>query len=677
MIPEIDAGDFGPLPIADNNAELQRRSIAAIHSSLPAGKFLFRDERAEDAGVDGSLELLINGRYTNLRSQVQLKSTDSSNTNNDGSISLQVRVSNLNYLLNGPSPIYVLYVIQRDELRFAWARDERRRFDETSPGWMQQETVTIRFAEHITSEKLDQIHQRIRQEALFKRKLDNILDTTSATENIVVRIDRRSLEISDPAEVMRILTESGTAIISAGYAAEVKNLVRLLELKDAQTPRILLVQAHAEYNLHRYQAALGFLAEATLSIDQLSSEDRLFLQTMRDGCEFQTGRIDMVEFSRRLEEVSHNTAGRFAVSNRLNQLRYTLLTERRPERRQALLEQLRVLVEEIQTSPQLANGFKIHAAICWNEAYGNQLFLDFMWEIGEARIQLGLGRAPNLRALLHEQLNRIAAWEKHSDTVITDAVELGSPQLVADALVVRGQIGFRSLTNQKMLSRHFELKFDVPAEAIDSPVEDARRAAELFAQSRDPEGELRAKMLIADLHDLVGNTEEAQAIAQEVLPKATAMDYAALVMRANEHLSGQSLQSRFGETMRPRSEEEKVINMAQYDDDRLRQDAAQMLGILSLPQERLPVLQREYESLRGIALEQLTWCRHIKLIQDKRHEQHTSTIFRTDPTRFCTCVLYDYVSMVGDPDWSAVIAAFKQAYCANCPSRSPFVQTDR
>ena len=48
--------DLGPLPKADRNAELQRRSIAVFQVSLPPDKFLFRDERADDAGVDGSLE---------------------------------------------------------------------------------------------------------------------------------------------------------------------------------------------------------------------------------------------------------------------------------------------------------------------------------------------------------------------------------------------------------------------------------------------------------------------------------------------------------------------------------------------------------------------------------------------------------------------------------------------
>src|SRR5437762_6112490 len=175
---------LGPLPKADRNAELQRRSLSAFQAALPPDNFVFRDERTDDAGVDGSLEALVDGQYTNLRSQVQLKATDSDVRNADGSISVPVRVANLNYLLNGPSPIYVLYVAPRNELRFAWARDERRRLDEANPEWARQETITIRFDEIVTSEALELVHQRIRQEAQFQRKVNDILDAASSTERV-------------------------------------------------------------------------------------------------------------------------------------------------------------------------------------------------------------------------------------------------------------------------------------------------------------------------------------------------------------------------------------------------------------------------------------------------------------------------------------------------------------
>jgi hypothetical protein len=63
-----------PLPKADSQSQQERKSIVSFQSFLPEDRFVFRDERITDAGVDGSLEILIEGSYTNMRAQVQLKS---------------------------------------------------------------------------------------------------------------------------------------------------------------------------------------------------------------------------------------------------------------------------------------------------------------------------------------------------------------------------------------------------------------------------------------------------------------------------------------------------------------------------------------------------------------------------------------------------------------------------
>ena len=64
--PDNDVDDLGPLPHADRYSVRQRNSIIALQGALPADKFIFRDERADVAGVDGSLELRIRSSYWNL-----------------------------------------------------------------------------------------------------------------------------------------------------------------------------------------------------------------------------------------------------------------------------------------------------------------------------------------------------------------------------------------------------------------------------------------------------------------------------------------------------------------------------------------------------------------------------------------------------------------------------------
>lgn len=157
----------GPLPLADRNSDLQRRSFTALHTYLPMDRFLVRDARGgEDYGVDALIELRDNGRVTNLFAQVQLKATDRTDRIHGDIVSLQVESANLNYLTNGlhsECALYILYLAVTDEFRFAWAAEERRRIEVLSPNWKQQSKVTLRFGSRTLSEPaaLDEIYDRI------------------------------------------------------------------------------------------------------------------------------------------------------------------------------------------------------------------------------------------------------------------------------------------------------------------------------------------------------------------------------------------------------------------------------------------------------------------------------------------------------------------------------------
>jgi hypothetical protein len=214
----------------------------------------------------------------------------------------------------------------------------------------------------------------------------------------------------------------------------------------------------------------------------------------------------------------------------------------------------------------------------------------------------------------------------------------------------------------------------MPCDQIQRLVEDIGRAVEIFSKAGQLEGELRAKMLTADLYELAGREAEAKEIAGEVLPKAKAMGYAVIIGHAEEHLAWQGLQSKISETFREKTEEEQAVRRAAKNDEQSRKDAAQMLRILNLPADRLPVLENRYFSVRGIAREQLEWCRHIELLEDQRHTLHPATHYKADPNCICVCKLLGYRSAVPSQDWAVVISAFKRPYCEGCPERNPYNQ---
>jgi hypothetical protein len=187
------------------------------------------------------------------------------------------------------------------------------------------------------------------------------------------------------------------------------------------------------------------------------------------------------------------------------------------------------------------------------------------------------------------------------------------------------------------------------------------------------EAELRGRMLVADIYELLGRQAESKAIASEVLPKAKAMEYAALIWRAEAHVNGQTMVAKLKDLGRPISDEESAAMYLNFTDQQIRDYAKRLLEIANLPIKRLPVVERDIFSRRDISRQKFTWCRHLELIQDLEHEQHRETYYARDPKRYSKCLLLGDESKIGDSDWLTVIEAFKRAYCENCLHRNPFL----
>jgi hypothetical protein len=156
--------ELGPLPKADAKNALSRESVNALKALLPKDQFIFREELIADHGVDGTLEVLLSGSATNLRAHVQVKAQTGLKENKDGSISLEVKTSNINYLLNGTSPFYALYIPEHKMFRFAWARPEINRISKQKPDWKQQDNISIHFHKILDAMVFQEIRETILSE---------------------------------------------------------------------------------------------------------------------------------------------------------------------------------------------------------------------------------------------------------------------------------------------------------------------------------------------------------------------------------------------------------------------------------------------------------------------------------------------------------------------------------
>jgi hypothetical protein len=664
---------MGPLPQVDRQAVLEELTFKAFEAALPPDRFCFRDERSKDAGVDASVELILQGCSTNFRSQVQLKGTDSQDSNGDGSLSLPVAVSNLNYLLNGPAPIYVLYVAPRNELWYLWAHEERRRLDAANTNWWEQQQVTIRFRQRFDAVALDDVYERIRKEGQFRRRVQNTLAWATTSERVVIGIDPQTLATTDPEQVYQFLSTSGMTLVAAGYGLQAIDLVRLLNASAAREPRIHLVSAYAQSTLGRYQTALGHVAEAELRSADLSADDRAFLAHLRDACNCQTGRITVDEFLARQEAGERGKSGPSALLHQLDSLRHALLVERDWDRRSALVPQLRTVVDQIVAISEGNIGLKLQARLALLFIEGVEVVATFSREVGLAQMRAGMGQPPNVdrvRATFHNDGKRTKEWEEEIEKAVREALDAKHPLLIGEALLLRATVHFILIMDRRITLIGMNRKApEMPESALHPLMQDAEQAMKMFSQSGNLEGELRAKMALAEMFDVFGQAAAARSLAQDVLPNARAMGYVRIEAHANEHLAAESMFSQFEKYILSEAARDDDFRLGRASDADMRSFAQSCLEAAELPAERLPVVERECFSLRDVAAERLDWCRHLDLIQDKRHTLHPSTHYRTDPERWCVCSKHGYQSGIPSTDWRAVISAFRQTRCDGCPDR--------
>jgi hypothetical protein len=667
----MDTPFSGNYPIADRNSELQQLSITAFNSALSVDKFVFRPEPNPDAGVDGHIELKSDGRYLNLRAQVQLKGTDSYKVNREGSISVQVRVSNLRYLLNTPTGLYVLFIAPRKELRYSWAREEQKRLARESPDWEGQENVSIRFESILNEEALEEIYEHIRKEGQLQASVAEILSNASGFESVAVDIDTATLQVTDPEKAKQALLESGTLIVTAGYPERIEGLAALLDPHTARIPRILLVRAYAEHVSGRFISASALLAEVSMHARTLSEDDRQFLEFMRDACDYQTGRITLEEFAERLAKKQQQQTGRFDVSYRINQLRQQLLASRDINVRQAALTALRSLLKDVLESANNSNAFKLHARAVALEAEGQELTLRFSFEAGEAAIKRHLGRPDDLPKLAQVYFDTYSAWEQAILGLQSDAMTVGHPLVVSDTILIRLSVTYYSLLLQHRLGQMLGFAVAVNTKKVQTLVDQLHPVIDAAVKTHRYEAELRAKMLLADYSEFVGRQSEALELATEVKAKAEALKYAIPLARALEHLAGRGPLGAANAVLAPRTEEEKIVGNANMSDETLRAYAAQALRLYDLPPDRLPAMQREYELIRESSRNRLNWCRHLDRRSDDRHMQSQATMYKRDPDQICICHLHSFQSPIPDPDWKVIFGTFKKAYCDSCKDRNP------
>jgi hypothetical protein len=286
-----------------------------------------------------------------------------------------------------------------------------------------------------------------------------------------------------------------------------------------------------------------------------------------------------------------------------------------------------------------------------------------------------IGRKP-LNAQVVAELRRASQDDKRLTDELASAIQTAAaeqhPLLLAEAILTRSVVFTYRIVNRLCILAMLQGKFpSIPAAAAEDMEKQIKAALSIFERAGCLEGGIRTKLLLADWYDMTGRTEDARNLAVAVHGIAHALGYARHVSHAEEHVKGSTGYRRLRAHFE--SPRDHDADLAAASDRDLDDFAAYGLSIADIPAERLPMFRRDVGSWRDIARERLHWCRYIDLHQDQRHTLSPATSYVFDPVRACVCEKHGYRSNVTDSDWETLIMAFKNAYCAECPDRSPKV----
>ncbi|MEH0294813.1 DUF4365 domain-containing protein [Agrobacterium sp. CCNWLW71] len=216
-------GSVDDLPGRGPNHAIEEKAESAFQALLARSEhFILQRADRKDYGTDCQIEVLDQGKPTNVRLHVQLKGTERP-LKADGSLSISVQRTNLNYLLAQPYSVFVAYHLPTFSLRIATVESVLRHYEHEGLNWTEQDTLTVTFAKTLTLGQLKALAGLARSGARVARdrRLDQIRAAASDLPRIVQSAAPPVHVPDDPALASQILNQlyerGADVVISAAF----------------------------------------------------------------------------------------------------------------------------------------------------------------------------------------------------------------------------------------------------------------------------------------------------------------------------------------------------------------------------------------------------------------------------------------------------------------------------
>ncbi|WP_394677932.1 DUF4365 domain-containing protein [uncultured Sphingobacterium sp.] len=258
------------LPGDARNKQLEIISKDYFRPLFDVERFVVKEE-AIDNGIDFRFEIKLNNCITGFGFNFQLKSTESTRQNNDGSYSKNIETSNIEYLLNNGQPGYYAFYIDDEKLIY-YAELKKIIYDLTvkNPNWQNQPNHSIRFTEKLDADAITTIYNTALTEGQMLRRIQGAMaegfGQIEKKDRIIIDLD--SNVVTD-FEIAENIEKYGLFLIDECRWADVIALHKKTTNTHARSAMYNLVIGVSYYYSGEFFRAMDFLKETYKNIDNL------------------------------------------------------------------------------------------------------------------------------------------------------------------------------------------------------------------------------------------------------------------------------------------------------------------------------------------------------------------------------------------------------------------------
>jgi hypothetical protein len=301
------------LPLSNPKEELESISNNHFKPLFDVTSFEIRKEIERDKGIDFDIEIKKNGKYTNFRFTIQLKATESKKKNQDGSISLQIETSNINYLFNGGRlAYYVLYNKPENSFYFESLNQFAKELSDADQEWYKQHTHVLRFSKRLNIDQINKIYNSTLDRGIFQRTINEKLAIQSSfiDLNDKIVVDANSQVISDK-EIREQIESVGLELINQFRWKEILLIHSKATSAVASTAKYNLIIGMAYYYSSEHLKALIHFQQALKSSPGLTGILFEHLRLLHLTTRYSIGLIKSEEYSIKSKEFESTSLGAY------------------------------------------------------------------------------------------------------------------------------------------------------------------------------------------------------------------------------------------------------------------------------------------------------------------------------------------------------------------------------